>query len=181
MLCNIVSVGFYVWNSRKLVPAGGRKDAQSRKSHTNKDAAGPCPAVSVAAVSNNVSPDDSETLITASIGEKSFNALDPTEESNNTTVGKIHGVKLVKIENATHEGIDEVESMEADSTTLLVSALDDNEGKFLSVSQYSHKHHKTVEIFVNIRQITKLPYPLREGHDENNEKLRVSISQNGFY
>lgn len=83
---------------------------QSRQIHMNLDTVGPDPRMSAAAVPNNVHTLESETLVPAAISEGSTNATKPMEVTDNT----------VFVEN------DTMEPIKADSTTLLVSALDEN-------------------------------------------------------
>lgn len=53
-----------------------------------------------------------------------------------------------------------MESVKIDSSNALVSALDDNSRKCLSVRQFSYKNYEIVHIVINLDQITEVPNPM---------------------
>lgn len=180
LLGNIVTAGICVWDSQKLVLEDGEMRAQSWRSHINVHATGSDSTVSAAAVLSNVHPAEWEAFIPDSTGARSNNAHEQIEVSHNTTSEEIDGVEPTEVDNTTPEEIDGVEQMEVHSAASLISALDGDDEKSVSVRQFNHKSFETVDIVASLDQITEMPYPLQEVQDEHKQKLSVSAPQNGF-
>lgn len=116
------------------------------------------------AVPSNVHLAEFETPVPVSIGQWSANASKPMEVPDNTP----------------SENIDEVEPLEVDSDTSLVSDLSENDEKFVSVHKLRRENYQRVNIVINLHQATEVPYPLREVQVDHKQKLRVSIDRNGY-
>lgn len=145
LIGDMVTAGVYFWDSRKVVSKDGETGARIRKSHINANAVSPDPTVSTATVSSNVHLAKSKTPVSASIGNASIGAPKPLQVSDNTP----------------SEDVDKVKPEKVDSAALLVSALEYNGEKSVSVCQFSRKIYRTVDIVASIDQSTKLPYSLR--------------------
>lgn len=62
-----------------------------------------------------------------------------------------------------------------DCATSVVSALDDNSEKFVSVRQFSHKNSQEFDIDANLNQITEVIYALRKVRNDDKNKSSVSF------
>lgn len=123
LLGDLVITAIYVCDSRKAAPEDGESGARSRKGYSNVNAVRPDLTVSAATVPSSVHPAESETLVAASIGEGSTNVSEAVNVFNKTLSEKIDDARPVKVA----------------FIALIVSALDDNAGKFESVRQFSRE------------------------------------------
>lgn len=163
MLGDMVITGIYVWNSRNQVPKDDETVVESRKSFIDMCADGSDPMVSAATVRINVDVVWSETYFLASIDEERTNANDPSKV----------------FEKMTSEEIDKVEPVKVDSAIPLVSALEDDAGRYVSPRQFSRRDYKTFDMVAIFDQITSMPYPPQKVQDEHGPKLRVSVYRAG--
>lgn len=123
------------------------------------------PTVSAAAVPSDVHPAELKAPVSASIGERSNNTPGPLKFSDSTIFKKI----------------DEVEHVNVDFVTSLISALDENAGKSVSVRRFSSENYQTVDIVANPDHITEMSHTLQDVYDEHKQTLRVPVQRNRFY
>lgn len=83
-------------------------------------------------------------------------------------------------DNTRSEEINKVGPVKTESAASLVSALDHNARKSVSVRQFSCGNHLTADIVVNLDEMSEVPYPLSDVQEEHEQNLRVSVQRNGF-
>lgn len=113
--------GIYIQDSRKIATDDSKKDGNSWESQINVIDVGPDPTVRVAVVPSKVDLAESETSVTGSVAEGTSKDFGPMEFYDKTP----------------SEEMDQVEREPVDAAAWLISALDVDAVKTVSVYQFS--------------------------------------------